>query len=220
MDGRNIHLKLNTPQDIQRMCWPHRRFYDKQWEIVNSVKENKETYVVAGNQLGKDYVAAFIVLSFFLRPQVYFPIEYVREVERTRIQGVINPHFVRIITTSVADRHLRVLWDEMGDFIDNSRFPLDSTKGGPFKRNFQDIRKVVSGVLDPKSYLTGQVAAKESKMAGHHAPYTLIVMDEASGVQDETYTQSQGWAKRVLAFGNPFECQNFYRKAVDGGDRP
>ena len=59
--------------------------YNKQREVVRSVVENKETVVVAGNQLGKDYVAGAIALLFFLYPEMFFQPQYVKEVERQRI---------------------------------------------------------------------------------------------------------------------------------------
>ena len=49
-----------------RLLWPEVRFYDKQIEIIESVRDNDETFVPAGNMLGKDYVAAAVALWFFL----------------------------------------------------------------------------------------------------------------------------------------------------------
>lgn len=55
-------------------------------------------------------------------------------------------------------------------------------------------------------------------MAGHHADSTLLVVDEASGVEDEVYNQAIGWAHRVLAFGNPNPTHNFWAKGIKQGD--
>jgi hypothetical protein len=35
-------------------------------------------------------------------------------------------------------------------------------------------------------------------MAGHHAPHTLVIIDEASGVDDAVYHYVDTWAKRKL----------------------
>src|SRR5262245_18453716 len=99
--------KLVDPLEIGRKLWPNVYFYDKQREIIYSTFWNRMTVVPAGNELGKDFVAAFIALVFFL----------------TR-----KP--CRIVTTSSKDQHLRVLWGEINRYISTSAVPLDSRKGG------------------------------------------------------------------------------------------
>jgi hypothetical protein len=160
--------------------------------------------------LGKDFVAGFIAVVGFLMHPV-----------------------CRIVTTSVKDDHLRVLWGEIGRFIQSARVPLDSTKGGPLILNHRDIRKVhLPGVVLPDgrivterevcsiSYLRGMVSEKGEGMAGHHAPWTLIIIDEASGVDDLVYTQADTWARRKLIIGNPNPCPptHFFYKGCEGGD--
>ena len=47
-------------QDPIRFCgyfWPDYNIYDKQREIMYSVRDNYETIVPAGNELGKDFIA-------------------------------------------------------------------------------------------------------------------------------------------------------------------
>jgi hypothetical protein len=183
------------PLGLAAAYWPDVRFYDKQEEIIHSVVQNDETFVVAGNQLGKDFVAGFLAVWAFLTHPV-----------------------ARIVTTSVKDDHLRVLWGEIGHFLQTSRLPLTRDEGGPLIVNHRDIRKVVDGHKCPVSYLLGMVSLKGEGMAGHHAPYTLGIIDEASGIDDLVYTQMDTWAKRKLIFGNPLPCQNFFFKAVKGGD--
>lgn len=84
----------------------------------------------------------------------------------------------------------------------------------------RDIRWVdnESGEVNSISYLLGMVSEKGEGMAGHHAAHTLAIIDEASGVDDQVYEQVRGWAKRILVIGNPNECENFFKKAVKGGD--
>jgi hypothetical protein len=178
------------------------RFFDKQEEIIASVDDNDETFVVAANQVGKDFTAAYIVLRYFL--------------SHGHERGGC-----RIITTSVKDDHLRVLWGELGRFIQVCPVPLDSKQGGHLLINFRDIRYVMpDGTINPISYLRGMVSKLGEGMAGHHAAYTLCAIDEASGVQDIVYDQARTWAKRILVIGNPLPCQNFFYRAVRGGDIP
>ena len=187
------------PLALARLCWPNVYFYRSQREILYSVKDNDETVVVAGNQLGKDFVSGFICLWFFL--------------------SAIKAHRTcRIVTTSVKDDHLRVLWGEIGRFIQTSRMPLTDNLGGPIKVNHRDIRAQIGGKECPVSYLRGMVSKVGEGMAGHHAEMTLLLIDECSGVPDQAYDQGRTWAQRVLMIGNPNPTDNFFRRAVDGGD--
>lgn len=159
----------------------------------------------------KDFVAAFIVLWFFL----------------TR-------HPVRIVTTSADHSQLEaVLWGEVRRFIQTSRVPLDFLKGGPILVNHLHLRRVL-GIRrgDPHvcglSYCIGRVAAKGEGMLGHHVadvgdgvPRTLFVADEASGVDDVSYERATTWADRILVIGNPYSSPggpNFFQRAVEQGD--
>lgn len=187
--------RVIDPRAFKDLLWPSFYFYDKQWEIIYSVENNSETYVHAGNMLGKDFVTGFICVKQFVCNRV-----------------------ARIVTTSVKDDHLRVLWGEIGRFIAEAKYPLLAKDGGPLIVNHRDVTKIINGVKCPISYMRGMVSEKGEGLAGHHAPYTLAVGDEASGIDDEAYKQFQGWAKHMLFIGNPNECQNFYRKAIKAGD--
>lgn len=190
-----MHSKVIDPMALKGMLWPDVTFYDKQREVIYSVLDNDETFVPAGNMLGKDFVAGFIALWFFI-------------VHRE----------VRIITTSVKDDHLRVLWGEIGRYIQSSKYPLIHGQGGFLICNHRDIRKVHNRIECQISYLRGMVSEKGEGMAGHHAENTLIIGDEASGIDDLVYNQSATWAKRGLWIGNPNTCNNFFYKGVKAGD--
>lgn len=173
--------------------------------------DSVETYVPAGNMLGKDFIAAYIALLFFL----------------TR-------HPCRVVTTSVDASQLNgVLWGEMRRFIQTSAVPLESDKGGPLLINDQKIRKVYNGNICGVSYIIGRVAQKGEGMLGHHVtptqeeldngyditvPRTLFIADEASGIDDVSYERAATWAKRILIIGNPFPCNNFFKRGVKAGD--
>lgn len=203
--------KLRDPLKFAKFLWPNVTFYDKQREVIYSVQDNDETFVPAGNMLGKDFVTAFIALWFFL----------------TR-----SP--CRVITTSVDEMQLSsVLWGEMRRFIQTSRFPLDSTKGGPLLINHLHIRKFINpptpkGQVCGISYIRGKVSAKGEGMLGHHAPdlgdgipRTLLLIDEGSGVEDVVYEMGTTWARRLLCIGNPYPPgpgNSFFMKGVKGGD--
>ncbi len=190
------------PMKFAMLLWPDVTFYPKQKEIIYSVVENVETVVPAGNMLGKDFVAGFLVLYFFL-----------------------SRHPCRIVTTSAKEKHLMVLWGEIGRFIQTAKYPLEIRKGGNLLVQSFSIRKLVGGDLCPLSYLVGLVAAQDSiaSMQGHHiaetgdgVPRTFFVCDESSSVLDEIYQKARTWRNRAFIFGNPWDCDNFFFKAVMG----
>jgi phage terminase large subunit len=186
----------NDPLALKDRLWPDVRFYDRQIEVIEAVRDHQEVFVVSAHQMGKDFVSAFISLWFFL----------------TRTP-------CRVVTTSVRDDHLRVLWGEMYRFIDGATEPLRKEKGGPLLVNHQEIKKEVGGQTCKISYLIGTVARKGEGLAGHHAAHTLFIVDEASGVEDTAYERASTWAKKVLVVGNPYESAgNFFERAVKGGD--
>lgn len=199
------------PMRFAKLLWPGYTFYKQQREIIYSVRDNDETFVKAGNKLGKDFTAAFIILWFFL----------------TR-------HPCRIVTTSVDSTQLEVvLWGEIRRFIQTCHpmYPIEYSKGmtSGVVINFLHLRKMVDRRIDGLSYVIGRVAAQGEGLQGHHLewgrmvdgqriPHTLFVGDEASSLDDADYNAADTWAHRKLIFGNPLPCTNFYYRGCKEGD--
>lgn len=197
---------LTDPFLFLALCWPDIQLYPRQAEIVESVRDNDETVVPAGNALGKDFIAAFICIWFFCSRS---PCKVVtHSVDQPQLQGV--------------------LWGEMRRFIETSRYKLPLyVRQDMFA---QYIRP--DGTADPLSYLIGRVTRKGEGLLGHHVPRTtkdrtpdgrmlprtLFVADEASGIDDEAWEKVDTWAHRKLAIGNPYPCQNFFYKGVKEGN--
>jgi hypothetical protein len=207
------------PFKFQRQFWPKVRFYKEQMDTVSSVALNDETFVVAGNMLGKDFVTGYIVPSFFMTGGYGM---FVHEGKR----GFSVP--TRIVTTSVNAAHLDVLWGEIHRFIDTCAAPLKVENGGPLIVLQNEIRKIITDEKGnktecPISYVKAMVSAKSTGMkalAGHHAPASLAIADESSGVANEAYFEMRGWARRFLAIGNPNPSPptHFFREAIEKGD--
>jgi len=192
-------MEVIDPVKFQKLCWPHVVLYKEQRQILYSLMENEETYVPAGNQLGKDFVSALAVLWFFCsrRP-------------------------ARVVTTSVKYDQLNdVLWGEIRNFINTSVVPL------PLKYNHMNIRQIDNnGTFVDKAELVGQVVNKGEALLGRHIdrahgiPHSMICFDEASGIGHEVYESSDTWAHCKLIIGNPYPCTNFFFQAVKEGDKP
>jgi hypothetical protein len=185
--------------------WPDIVLYPQQKRIINSVWDNDVTVVPAGHMLGKDFVTGLICVAFFL----------------TRTP-------CRIITTSVDSKQLEgVLWGEINRFINTAKFPLREEQGGPLRVNHLHIRQIENRehgkkVVD-RTYLIGRVAEKGEGLSGHHIerredgiPRTLFVADEVSAVDPEALEKPTEWAHRQLWIGNPYQCNNPFKWAVDG----
>ena len=195
-----IDFRVIDPVKFCKLCWPGIDLYNKQREILYSIRDNNETVVPAGNMLGKDFVAALGALWFF-----------------------ISRHPCRVVTTSVDGTQLEsVLWGEIRRFIQQSKYTL------PLVVNHLHLRKVVQGQVCGLSYLLGRVAAKGEGLLGHHIaktgdgiPRTLFVADEASGVEDISYERADTWAERKLIIGNPYGPylgRNFFFRGVQAGN--
>ena len=185
------------PVDFYHVCWPEGVLYQKQVEILRSVVTNQETVVVAGNGLGKDYISAVLALYWMCsrRP-------------------------ARAVTTSVKSDQLDdVLWGEIRHLLSIADLHL------PLHYNHLHIRQRYNdGRFVPKCELVGQCVGKGESLLGRHLPQdiprTLVIYDEASGIDTEVYTRAATWTHRTLIIGNPFPCENFFRKAVETGDIP
>jgi hypothetical protein len=217
-----MNQQLQRILALARMYWPSVRFYNKQKDIIASVARDDETYVVAGNQLGKDFVGGFIALMFYLAPEYFFDEAYVKSIEARRktTESEYLVHTRRVVSTSVREAHLDVLWGEIGKYLSTSEVPLLESRGGKLIVNSLEIRfREEREVKKPYNYLIGCVSGESGEgLAGHHAAYTLFIGDEASGISDTAYSMAQGWAKRMLIFGNPNPSRNFFFKAVEAGD--
>jgi hypothetical protein len=221
---RDANGKTIDPLWMKEQCWPstgivqwdgveryqdfkgqwHRvvQLYDKQIETVYSVERNIETFVVACNKVGKDFIAGLICPDLFLR-------------------CVKTKQTCRIVTTSVAEHHLTVLWGEIGRFLSTSRIPILAKDGGPLVVNHMEIRrKEEMESKNPLNYLVGRVSAKGEGLAGHHADVTLGFGDEATGLSNSVREMFQGWAKRLfwVSNPNPVPAGHFFYEAVKSGD--
>lgn len=191
-------MRFIDPVKFCELCWPSITLYDKQVEIMRSVRDNDETIVVAGNDLGKDFIAGLTALWFF-----------------------VSRRPAKVVTTSVQGGQLSdVLWGEIRRFLDTTRCPL------PIQYNHLHLRHLrKDGSFEPRSEMTGQVVNQGESLLGRHLertgvddPRTLLILDESSGIDDTVYNSGATWAHRILAIGNPFPCENYFKRGFRQGD--
>ena len=191
---RRLGDQFADPLKFVKLCWPELVLYDKQVQILLSVRDNVETFVHAANETGKTCIAAIVALWFFA--------------SRTP---------ARVITSASVERQLKeVLWSEINERIRTSRVRF------PFVPAYLQCRKRIDGQISPMDYLIGHVTSAVENFQGHHLPHdkprVLFIGDEASGIADEFKEASESWAHRTLMIGNPLNCTNFFYRMCKEGD--
>jgi hypothetical protein len=188
---------LIDPVRFFELCWPGIRLYDKQVELLYSCATNIETFCHAGNELGKDFMAARIALWFYSsrRPS-------------------------KVLTTSASEDQLElVLWAEMREAIKTSRLNLSIHVD-----HLRVRRKDKDGEYEPNSFIKGKVARKGEGFQGFHLsdytdkPRVMTIIDEGSGVADEHYEAAQSFSDVILVIGNPMNNTNFFYFGCRKGD--
>lgn len=205
---------VNDPIGFAVRCWPLISFYKEQRDIIYSVRDNDETIVPAANQLGKDFVAAFIAIWWQMRTRP-----------------------ARVLATSPQATQLEdVLWGEIRKLLRASKVPL------PLHPTHMLVRQQRNdGTYVDTGELRGQAVNKGEALLGRHLPRisddspqcrhyvergesgiptTLLLVDEGSGMDDEPYYKSETWAHRRLTIGNCYPTTNFFYQGTQAGDSP
>lgn len=195
---RRYESWLRDPLKFCKMCWPNMRLYDKQQEILLSVRDNIETYVHAANEMGKDFISSIIVIWFFCSRKP-----------------------AKVLTTSSSEDQLEgVLWEEMKERIATSEIDL-----GLIVDHLRIRRKDRYNHYEALSFVKGKVAKKGESFQGFHlpewgdVPRVLTLIDEASGVDDTTKDSCDSFSDRVLIIGNPLNNRNFFYRGCKEGNQ-
>lgn len=177
-----------------RTFWPEFRLAPYQKQILESVRDNNETWVPSANKMGKTFIAAQTALWWFL----------------TRNS--------KVVTSSTTEYQLvRILWGEIGHL-------LQQMKLGGYRFRLERKHLCISlareeGQRDSqgKYYLIGQVTAQVESFQGHHlekmadgTPTVLFIFEEASGLEREFYEAATSQAHRLLAIGNPLRARGIF----------
>jgi hypothetical protein len=192
-------LLATDPLKFISVCWPSMKLYDKQVDVLLSVRDNVETYVHAANELGKTRIAALIAIWWFA--------------SRTP---------ARVITSSSSETQLNlILWSEIRHLISSAAYPL------PFRVTNLRVEKLKdpkTQETEPRDYIVGHVTNEVENFQGHHLPNdkprVLSIFDEASGVPDAFSDAADSWAHRKLVIGNPLSTTNFFYRYCRTGDVP
>jgi hypothetical protein len=163
------------------------RLTRRQRQVVWSVQNFAKTAVSSCHSFGKDYVAAAISLAFLY---LHYPECIVIESAPTGRQ------VADIMMAEIARMHKNAMVQLGGNLLAS-------------KIKFEDR---------PKCFLEGFKAADKDTEAwtGYHSPNLLLVITEASGIEQETFDAIEGLLtgnSRLLLVGNPNRCSGEFYKA-------
>lgn len=167
-------------------------YWERQVEICQAVVERKIVVVPTGNSVGKSYCAAELVLWWlYTRP------------------GSL------VVATAPSQTLLgTVLFKEIRKAKLSARVPLDG-------------RITDSPAVSPQTIITpygsmalGIATRGTERLSGQHSPELLVVVDEASGIEDEIWEalDSQNPTRQVI-FGNPLRAEGRFRDLALRADR-
>ena len=148
---QNIAALAIDPLRFCCLCWPEMLLYDKQVEVLLSVRDNVETFVHAANELGKTRIAAVAVLWWFA--------------SRTP---------ARVVTSSSGETQLKqILWTEIRNLIATAAYPL------PFRVTTLQIEKLKDPRTQDRDHDAELVTAlklEHHRFAGDDVAYVELVV--------------------------------------------
>lgn len=164
---------------------------EQQIEIAESLQKEKNLCVSAGGGIGKSAEAALLTIWFLS----------------------CHPHS-KVITTAPTGKQLNdVLWGEISFWLKRYKYRdmLESYKGRLIVKSF------------PEWYAVARTVSKDSRqlndtLAGFHAAFLLILVDEASGVPDPVFTALDGAMTdanaMILLISNPVSTAGYYYDTI------
>jgi phage terminase large subunit len=165
-----------------------------QEEILTKIANNERVCISACHDVGKSYTLARVVLWYV----TCFP-------------------YCKVITTAPTFNQVKnILWAEIRAAYARSKFPL----GG--KMNLTEWQVTKDGDwfaigFTPRNELSGDAGqGTQSSFQGFHAPYILVVFDEATGIPHNIWTMAEGILTsanvKFVAIGNPTSrSSEFYK---------
>lgn len=165
------------------------QLWSKQREILEAVRDHARVAVRSSHGIGKTFTAAQAILWFLA----------------TRADS-------RVITTAPTWTQVeQLLWREIRGQVARAHangrgdmFPTPSTT------------KLEIG---PEWFAIGQSTNEPERFQGHHAKHLLLVVDEASGVDERIFEAAEGFltaqGAKVLLIGNPTQLGGQFHRAFN-----
>lgn len=171
-----------------------------QRRILAAIAMHDRTAISACHDVGKSWTLARVVLWFVS----CFP-------------------YCKVITTAPTYNQVKnILWSEIRSAYSRSKFPL----GG--KMNLTEWQVTPEGDwfaigFTPRNELSGDAGqGSQSSFQGFHAPYILVIFDEATGIPHPIWTMTEGMLTsghvKFVAIGNPTSRNSEFYKCFSSPD--
>jgi hypothetical protein len=189
----------DDPAALVKRLWGHVNLQEYQAEILNSVRDNKQTFVHSGHKMGKSLTAALATMWFFL----------------TR-----SPATVLLI--SAKEQQLeQVMWAEILTLVQRSKEKLPVA----VNRLRLRLRADDGDGYVPRHEVLGCAANEPESLQGHNLPpgddgepSVLVVCEEASAIPDRFIEALLPQSHRLLAIGNPLRVEGWFYEGCKKGD--
>ena len=167
-------------------------FWSRQVEMSRSVVDYRTTCIYSGNSIGKDFWVGRLVHWWL----------YTR------------PDSLVIVTGPTQTLIGTVTWKEIRRAIRRSPVPFSAMVSAGAKNSPMQV--VVEGGWQALGYSTTNV----ERQSGQHAEHLLVIVEEASGVEDEIWDaiESLGY-ERLICIGNPIRAEGRFVDLIRQAER-
>lgn len=157
------------------------KIWEGQVEIVRALAEHKRISVKSGHALGKDFIAACLILSFLYshKPSI-------------------------VLATAPTHRQIgKVIWGEIAEKFNNAAIPL----GGKLLTGANQI--IVDEMMKwyALGFATKETHNAPGKFQGYHSPNVFLLFSEAQAIEPPIWSQAESLMTsgncKWLAIGNP-----------------
>lgn len=166
--------------------------WTKQAEISRSVRDHRRTAVKSCHGVGKSFGASRLTAWWL---------------------DVHPAGSARVVTTApTGDQVKAILWSEI-----NAASAKATARGNPFRGQVNQTE----WMLDNQLVAFGRKPADYNQHAfqGIHAPFVLVILDEACGINKQFWTAANSIATgegcRILAIGNPDDPASYFATVCD-----
>ena len=187
-----LFLDCVDDPDLFNSAWLNRPdYYSRQVEMCRSVVDYRTTVVYSGNAIGKDYWIGGLVPWWL----------YTR------------PNSLVIVTGPTQTVLGSVTWKEIRRAIEGSYLPVKPRITGGIKASPAMVE------IKPGWHALGYSTTSVERASGQHAKDLLVIVEEASGVEDEIYDALESLKyTKLVAIGNPIRAEGRFVDLIRQAD--
>jgi hypothetical protein len=183
----------DDPVEFARLFLPdYGEPWSRQVEILRSVVRYRTTVVYSGNMIGKSWTTAILIIWWLMT----------------------RPDALVVVTGASQQTVGSIVWKELRRALDAAVLPF----GGRLSQGIKASPAFAEVV--PGWQALGFATTGVERASGQHARHLLVVVDEASGVDEDIWSalDSLG-ASRMVLFGNPIRSDGPFIASIRQADK-